>query len=745
MQLSNIPGKLVLPFANAGGKSTIPVASQIGITAGAASLTDGFPPLTRTPIAAGGVPPSGLDMNGILYEMSAIVRWANAGGGYPFDSIFATDTNVGGYPKGARIMRADGAGYWYNTTDNNVTDPESAGAAAAGWVPDFTTGVAAVTMTSANVTLTPAQYGKSVIVISGALTANLNLIFPPIVGSWGIINNTTGNFTITAKTDAGNGVAIGNVMSVYGDGSNIYSTLAPLANTTDMRQGVALVGGAARVVTSIAALKALPKTACPNASVSGYYAAGDGGGGEYWFDASDTTSADNGGSIIVATDGGRWKLLTHGRVSVRQFGAKCLPTIDDHDAVQNAVNYCLTFDPPAILSVPGMCRLDSSVHINRLVDDPLSATFFRIQGDGIGSGFYAYVGVTLFSAFPDNLTVPTSQKINFDRIVFKSEFPSNEVYVVNGQKFLRMRFTNCDFHRLKILTCARYLQSYYFDNCTSYGWLGTLFNGTNGAYDVKFNNCMIEAGGSFLNITCEDVNGADPVAGCSVTNSLIESLSGDAIVIDRAQGFAVDNVYFEGNGGVDLKFDTARNLANLTPNGSIKVTGCFFSPTVANYTDPTYYAIRWGRTANAFAAANFITQGTRLHKLIAETRSVILGDVGQVAAISTDEFVYSAGGYVQPGTGGERLKTIRGTVEANGAISSGSGFTVTKGETGIYTINFTTAFSGTPSTAVDLWDSNGTACTPFVSSSAASAGVLVRTTANVAVNSKFEFTAIGPA
>ena len=58
MQLINAPGKLVLPFANAGAKNTIPTASQIGIVAGAASLTDGFPPLTRTPLAAGGVPPS---------------------------------------------------------------------------------------------------------------------------------------------------------------------------------------------------------------------------------------------------------------------------------------------------------------------------------------------------------------------------------------------------------------------------------------------------------------------------------------------------------------------------------------------------------------------------------------------------------------------------------------------------------------------------------------------------------------
>jgi hypothetical protein len=231
MQLTNAPSKLTLPFANGGGRNAIPVESQIGIVAGAASLTDGFPPLTRTPLAAGGVPPSGLDMNGILYELSAILRWANAGGGYVYDGTFAADPNVSGYPKGARVLRSDGAGYWLNTIDGNTVDPESVtvnAAQVAGWVPDLTNGIAAVTMTSTNVTLTPMQYGKPIVVLSGTLTANLNLIFPNLVGEWAIINNCTGSFSITAKTSAGSGLTIpagGNAL-IYGDGTNIASLVA---------------------------------------------------------------------------------------------------------------------------------------------------------------------------------------------------------------------------------------------------------------------------------------------------------------------------------------------------------------------------------------------------------------------------------------------------------------------------------------------------------------------------------------
>ncbi|MDE3023124.1 MAG: hypothetical protein KGI54_14960, partial [Pseudomonadota bacterium] len=115
MQASQIPTKVPLPFANSGTKNTIPTASQIGITAGAASLTDGFPPLTFTPLAAGGVPPSGADFNGILNLITANTQWQNAGGFYPYDSAFSTA--IGGYPKGAVLRNLTDDGFWLCTAD----------------------------------------------------------------------------------------------------------------------------------------------------------------------------------------------------------------------------------------------------------------------------------------------------------------------------------------------------------------------------------------------------------------------------------------------------------------------------------------------------------------------------------------------------------------------------------------------------------------------------------------------------
>jgi hypothetical protein len=92
-----------------------------------------------------------------------------------------------------------------------------------------------------------------------------------------------------------------------------------------------------RVVDSIAALRALSSGTFSRVLVTGYYAVGDRGGGEYYLDPTDTTSADNGGTIIVATDGARWKLIHRGVVYVEQFGAKGDGTTDDSTAILAAL------------------------------------------------------------------------------------------------------------------------------------------------------------------------------------------------------------------------------------------------------------------------------------------------------------------------------------------------------------------------------------------------------------------------
>lgn len=132
---SDIPPKLPIRWAESAAaayKRLIPTASQIGVTDGAASLTDGFVPLNATPIGAGGIPPDIRDMNGILFQISGWARWVAAGGSVVFDGAFASA--IGGYPKGA-ILRSSVTTtlFWVNTTNGNTTDPD--GGSPANWLP----------------------------------------------------------------------------------------------------------------------------------------------------------------------------------------------------------------------------------------------------------------------------------------------------------------------------------------------------------------------------------------------------------------------------------------------------------------------------------------------------------------------------------------------------------------------------------------------------------------------------------
>jgi len=221
MQSTNIPSKIQIPFANSAGssyKNTIPQASQIGITNGKASLTDGFPPLTFQAISSGGVPPFGADFNGILYEITAIQQWQEAGGLFTYDATFSS--TIGGYPNGAVLLAAGLSGLWLNSVDNNTSNPDTGGA---GWISLAFEGSQSVTVTTADVTLTTLQAAYPVLIISGALTANRNLIFPATVGEYIVQNNTTGSFTLTARTASGTGVTLtqGQSTFIYGDGANI--------------------------------------------------------------------------------------------------------------------------------------------------------------------------------------------------------------------------------------------------------------------------------------------------------------------------------------------------------------------------------------------------------------------------------------------------------------------------------------------------------------------------------------------
>lgn len=233
MNITDIPSKILKAFGLNGQKNTIPVDSSTASDSnGVATFDKGFPPITMQPLSAGGKPPSGKDMNGILNAITIQQQWQNAGGSYPFDASFASA--VGGYPSGAFVPASDYSGYWQNTADGNSTNPENLTGSTTGWVPHAFYGSSAISVSSANVTLSTLQAARDELVLSGTLTGNRYLYVPSWLKSWRIINNCTGNYAVLVSTSSGT-ITVqsypGTTMNMRCDGTNIYKVQPSLLST----------------------------------------------------------------------------------------------------------------------------------------------------------------------------------------------------------------------------------------------------------------------------------------------------------------------------------------------------------------------------------------------------------------------------------------------------------------------------------------------------------------------------------
>lgn len=216
------PNRITVTWAADGNKNTIDINRGAGDANNKASYSQGFPQVTMTPKASGGLPPFGRDMNGVLSDVTKVLQYYQAGMTYPFNSAFATA--IGGYNKGALCLQADLSGIWVSQKDNNFSDPETHGS---DWLP-IDNGMLTVALSGSNKALTPAEGAHPIIKLTGTLTNNIILIFPNFLQAWTIINGATGNYTVTAKTAGGGGVLvkkqtdpIGTTYHIVCDGENI--------------------------------------------------------------------------------------------------------------------------------------------------------------------------------------------------------------------------------------------------------------------------------------------------------------------------------------------------------------------------------------------------------------------------------------------------------------------------------------------------------------------------------------------
>ncbi|MDS7935680.1 phage tail protein [Acinetobacter sp. V91_7] len=117
----NNPTLIALPFAFNGKRNKIENERQSGQDLEDATWSIGFPPITMTAVEEGGLPPKGLDFNGLFYELSDNTVFLAKGGRYQYDADYAKA--IGGYPQGAILLSVDRTCEYISLIDGNLSDP----------------------------------------------------------------------------------------------------------------------------------------------------------------------------------------------------------------------------------------------------------------------------------------------------------------------------------------------------------------------------------------------------------------------------------------------------------------------------------------------------------------------------------------------------------------------------------------------------------------------------------------------
>jgi hypothetical protein len=292
------------------------------------------------------------------------------------------------------------------------------------------------------------------------------------------------------------------------------------------------------------------------------------------------------GGVVVYADGNH--------TTPEQFGAIGDGIVDDTLAVQAAINYCSTTTPWTALSLIGTYYVTAPLIIDRPVNTMVAD--FKIIGLNSSAGFYTDQAIPLFSSSIVDAAAPVSEFINFENVYFSSSAAALAAYVLDGVKFLRVRFDKCRFYQIHFLTTGIYTQSIDINHSSIKNGAG-IFWDCNGSMDCAFHGNLIEGIGTAF----KSVDAAVYCYGFRFIDNLVEGCDAAPLIITGATGCTFHGNYFELNtGGPQINL----NGGALT-NRAVSVAGNLFLASAAQIADGAYYAIHWGGLAAGSSTGNY--------------------------------------------------------------------------------------------------------------------------------------------
>jgi hypothetical protein len=383
-------------------------------------------------------------------------------------------------------------------------------------------------------------------------------------------------------------------------------------------------------------------------------------------------------------------------VNVLDFGAVCDGTTDDTVAVQTAIDYCIANSKDMI--VPGLCKLTTSININRAVDSGPADNFFTISSDA-GGGFIVSTAINMFSSSLPYTAAGVTQLVKFQNLIFETTDNTLAAYVLDGNKYIRTRFSGCSFRKIKCLTVSgtgKLIQSVYFIGCQGRRWVGSFFESLYTNFDIKVQGCLFEAGDECFKLVS--------AVGCSFVQNTIEGMMDGPIVVNGSHGLTITGNYFEGS-LLDIDLSLGSHLG-------VSVTGNYFGGTLP----PGAEAIFWDIAENSNSLGNYSSQ--KLHRFTSNSK-VVVNDyaVGAVSNVNNQTIlpynvpvlsVYAASNQAVSSSTFTKAIFGAGSFDTNGSWISGTN-RFQPNVTGYYQLNAKIFFGNTSLTfAVISLYKNGT-------------------------------------